>query len=289
MRYLLTLTLLVIALTGCITQNSYNDSNEPVVENEIDTTSAARTRIALALQYLNTHNNAQAKYNLERAAEFSPNLPEVHYSFAYYYQKVGENTRANQAYQKALLIKPDDPNTLNNYGVFLCSIKQYALAQVQFLKAINIPSYIRVAQSYENLALCAIEYNDFIKAEGYLKQAINHSAQQNSATINLAALYYAKNEVYKAHTLLMQYINSGQISSRILMLKFLLNQRMGNTTDAEKTSRSILHTYPKSNEAQLLHTHKISFSEFEILRDKYRQAILNEFKNRSTKQKQTLK
>ena len=95
----------------------------------------------------------------------------MHYSLAYYYQQVGENALADKAYQKALAIKPDDPNTLNNYGVFLCGIDEYDRATDQFLKAIEVPSYIRVAESYENLALCAIEFDDFDNAESYFQQA----------------------------------------------------------------------------------------------------------------------
>ena len=75
MRSLLAKTVSTLALTGCVTENSYNGSNKPVVENKINNTGAARTRIALALQYLKTGNNSQAKYNLERAADFAPELP----------------------------------------------------------------------------------------------------------------------------------------------------------------------------------------------------------------------
>jgi len=138
MRSILALTLSALALSGCVSESSYNGSNKPVVKNKINNAGAARTRIALALQYLKAGNNSQAKYNLERASEFAPNLPEVHYSLAYYYQQVGENARADKAYQKALDIKPDDPNTLNNYGVFLCGIDEYDRATDQFLKAIVV-------------------------------------------------------------------------------------------------------------------------------------------------------
>ena len=96
MRPLLVLTISTLALGGCVTENSYNGSDKPVVENKINSAGAARTRIALALQYLNTGNNSQAKYNLERASEYAPNLPEVHYCLAYYYQQVGENKLAYQ-------------------------------------------------------------------------------------------------------------------------------------------------------------------------------------------------
>ncbi|MFP3426933.1 type IV pilus biogenesis/stability protein PilW [Pseudoalteromonas sp. SIMBA_162] len=278
MRSILAITLSALALSGCVTESSYNGSNKPVVKNKINNAGAARTRIALALQYLKTGNNSQAKYNLERAAEFAPNLPEVHYSMAYYYQQVGENPLADRAYQKALDIKPDDPNTLNNYGVFLCGIDEYDRATDQFLKAIEIPTYIRVAESYENLALCAIEFDDFENAETYFKQALNHSSQRTSTLISLAALFYAKSDLYKANDILKKHDDTGRVSSRALMLSYLVKNRMGRIEEAEKVASTLLQTYSTSNEAYAIREQRTRFNEFEILREKYRKAKLNELK-----------
>ncbi|WP_213610175.1 type IV pilus biogenesis/stability protein PilW [Pseudoalteromonas sp.] len=288
MRSLLALALSTLLLSGCVTENSYNGSNKPVPENKLNNNGAARTRIALALQYLKTGNNSQAKYNLERAAEYAPNLPEVHYSLAYYYQQVGENALADKAYQKALAIKPDDPNTLNNYGTFLCSIDEYDRATEQFLKAIEVPSYIRVAQSYENLALCAIESNDFTSAESYFQQALNHSSQRASTLISLAALYYAKSDLYKASNLLKRYEDSAQVSSRALLLNYLIKQRMGAIEEAEKIAATILQTYPNSVQANAILNNQIKQTEFEVLSEKYRQAQLNELQRNSSKNNQAI-
>lgn len=278
MRSILAITLSALALSGCVTESSYNGSNKPVVKNKINNAGAARTRIALALQYLKTGNNSQAKYNLERAAEFAPNLPEVHYSMAYYYQQVGENPLADRAYQKALDIKPDDPNTLNNYGVFLCGIDEYDRATDQFLKAIEIPTYIRVAESYENLALCAIEFDDFENAETYFKQALNHSSQRTSTLISLAALFYAKSDLYKANDILKKHDDTGRVSSRALMLSYLVKNRMGRIEEAEKVASTLLQTYSTSKEAYAIREQRTRFNEFEMLREKYRKAKLNELK-----------
>lgn len=276
MRSLLALTLSTLALSGCVSESSYNGSDKPVVENKINNAGAARTRIALALQYLETGNNSQAKYNLERAIEFAPNLPEVHYSLAYYYQQVGEKERADKSYQKALAIKPDDPNTLNNYGVFLCSIEEYDRATDQFLKAIDIPSYIRVAESYENLALCAIEFNDFENAESYFKQALNHSSQRTSTLISLAALFYAKSDLHKASEVLKRHDDTGRVSARALLLGYLIKQRMGRIEEAEKIAATIMQTYPTSKQAYAIRDNRTKQTEFEILREKYRKAQLEE-------------
>ena len=278
MRSILAITVGAFALTGCVTENSYEGSDRPVVEKQVNNTGAARTRIALALQYLKTGNNSQAKYNLERAADFAPDLPEVHYSLAYYYQQVDEPELADKAYQRALKIAPNDPNTLNNYGVFLCGIGEYDRAAEELLKAIAVPSYIRVAESYENLALCAIEFDDFENAEKYLKSALNHSSQRPSSMISLAGLYYAKSDLHKAEDIIERYESLGRVTPRALMLSYLIQQRMGHIEKAETTAGIILQTYPGSSEAKAITAGETKRSEFEILREKYRQAQLEELK-----------
>ncbi|CAM3841274.1 type IV pilus biogenesis/stability protein PilW [Pseudoalteromonas maricaloris] len=154
-----------LVLSGCVTESSYRSDGRPVAEQQVNNTNAARTRIALALQYLNSGNTTSAKFNLERALQLAPKLAEAHYTLAYYYEQVGEQQRADNAYQAALDIEPDNPDTLNNYGTFLCRVGQYDKASQYFFKAIEVPSYLRVSASYENLALCALKQNEYSLAE----------------------------------------------------------------------------------------------------------------------------
>ncbi|GAP74464.1 type IV pilus biogenesis protein PilF [Pseudoalteromonas sp. SW0106-04] len=276
MRKLLVTSVSLLALGGCVTESTYVGSDRPVVEKRINNVDAARTRISLALNYLSQGNSTQAKYNLERAAKFAPELPEVHYSMAYYYQRVGEHQRAQDAYERAIELEPNDPNTLNNYGVFLCDIGDYEGAVDKFMSAIEIPSYLRVAESYENLALCALEFDKFDAAESYLEEALNHSSLRASSLINLAAVHYAKSDFYKAQQVLQRYERTGRVSSRSLLLGYLIQDRMGHVEDARKLAETIELTYPSSIEARIVREQRYSASEFEQLREQYRKHQLSE-------------
>ncbi|TLX50187.1 type IV pilus biogenesis/stability protein PilW [Pseudoalteromonas ruthenica] len=276
MRKLLVTSVSLLALGGCVTESTYMGSDRPVVEKRINNVDAARTRISLALNYLSQGNSTQAKYNLERAAKFAPELPEVHYSMAYYYQRVGEHQRAQDAYERAIELEPNDPNTLNNYGVFLCDIGDYEGAVDKFMSAIEIPSYLRVAESYENLALCALEFDKFDAAESYLEEALNHSSLRASSLINLAAVHYAKSDFYKAQQVLQRYERTGRVSSRSLLLGYLIQDRMGHVEDARKLAKTIELTYPSSIEARIVREQRYSASEFEQLREQYRKHQLSE-------------
>lgn len=272
MRSCLILSVALLCLSGCVTETSSVTRNNPSAKNTVSSQDAAKTRIALAMQYLNAGNTTQAKFNLEKAASFAPHLTEVHYALAYYYEKVGEQQWAKKAYLKALALNPDDPNALNNYGTFLCRIEDYDGARAQLLKAINIPSYLRVAQSYENLALCAVKQDKFDLALEYLENAVQHNGRSQSALIGLAALFYAKSDLHQAENILEAYRNRGFMSARALLLEHLLHQRMGHLERAESLSTTLIQNYPNSRQAALLLREKVLESEFEKLTEQYRQA-----------------
>lgn len=278
MRLPLIIGLVCLSVTGCVSESTYSGSDKPVVENKLDKDKAARTRISVALRYLSTGDSTQAKYNLERALKFAPELPEVHYTLAYYYQKVGENQQAKDAYEKAIDLAPRDPNTLNNYGAFLCGIGEYDAAEEYILKAIAIPSYLRVAESYENLALCAIENDRFDDAEDFLTASLKHAPLRSSALIGLAAISYAKSDLHKAQTLMQKHENAGRISSRSLMLTYLIETRMGHIQQASNVEAILRQTYKSSFEYQMVSNGKTEQSEFELLREKYRKSELRKLK-----------
>ena len=266
----------LFGLNGCVTETHSVTKNSPVVNSEMNNLEAAKTRISLALEYLKAGNNTQAKFNLERAAKFAPKLPEVHYTLAYYFEQVKEFQKAKASYQTALKLVPNDPNTLNNYGTFLCRIGEYDEATTQLLKAIDTRGYLRVSQSYENLALCAVKQDKFELALDYLNSAVQHDGQSQSALISLAGLYYARSDLHQALRVLERYTENGFISSRSLFLEYLLHQEMGHLEQSQKIATILVQTYPQSYQAQAIIKEEYNNSEFEVLREQYRKAKVAE-------------
>ena len=86
------------------------------------------------------HNSSfrdEALLNLEKAKNFAPEMVQVYTAFAHYYETVGEPELTVESYEKALSLKSDDADTLNNYGVYLCRQGEIEAAEKQFLKAIE--------------------------------------------------------------------------------------------------------------------------------------------------------
>jgi len=242
---------ILLAATGCVTQSYENDNSTPVIQNEATNNEIAMTRISLGLGYLKMGNTTQAKLNLEKAKRFAPNLVQVHTAFAHYYDTVSEPELAIKSYEKALSLKNDDADTLNNYGVFLCKQEKYPEAEQQFLKAIAVPSYLLVSQSYQNLALCQLKAHHFEKAEQYLVKAIQHSPSSAAALYQMARLQYIKGDYAQAKYYFKRYEKATRrFSAEGLTLGFKIHQKQHDNTTAKNYATMMVKMFPASFQAK---------------------------------------
>lgn len=143
--------LLVFGLSACVSQTDVGNINQQ---------QAAKARVELALGYLAENNQAQAKINLDKALEHAPQYYLVHSAFAYYYQKQGDVSSAEQSYKNAIKADPKQGDIYNNYGAFLCTEKRFTEAYAEFDLALKAENYYRQADTYENKALCALAENN---------------------------------------------------------------------------------------------------------------------------------
>ena len=130
--------------------------------------------MSLGLTYLQNNNYSQAKKNLDKALAFDPRSADVQYAMAYYYQLVGDNQRAEEFYEAAIDLAPNNGDIANSYGAFKCQNGQYEDAKAYFFDAINNRLYANAAQTYENLALCAQSQGNLEEATDYFKEALKH-------------------------------------------------------------------------------------------------------------------
>lgn|GEM_PF-409430 len=247
-------SILVIALSftlsACVTQN-FENGETPVVQNQASRDDMAATRISLGLGYLKMGNMPQAKQNLEKAKKFAPEMVQVYTAFAHYYETVGEHKLTISSYEKALTLKSDDADTLNNYGVYLCRQNQIVAAEQQFLKAIAVPTYLLVAKSYENLASCFLQVDNFEKAESYLSKAILHSPSSASTLLQMVRLQYAMGQYPQAKVFEQRFEKvTRRFTPQSLALAYKLHVKLGQKRTAKNYGTMLVKMYPQSWEAK---------------------------------------
>ncbi len=273
LNWLLVSGLCSTLLLGCVSESTIVDSNRQP-ERKIDNKQVARTRLSLGLNYLQRGETAQARFNLEKAKELAPELPEIANALAYYYQQVGEFDQAEAAYREALRKDSNNPDTYNNFGAFLCQINKFEQAEELLLAAVKRPGYIRVAESYENLALCALSQKDFSKYEQYLQQAIRHNGLKQSIVYAMAVLKYATGDLQQAKVWQQRLQDVGAVSPQVSLLRYIIAYQLKDEAERQKIEKFMLSVYPTAAETAWVLSADFSESEPEKMRRDYKQSLI---------------
>ncbi|KGQ70226.1 hypothetical protein OA57_07520 [Chelonobacter oris] len=152
MKKMAFLSLVFAFLVGCSARQQQDNAQ-----------SAAYARVQVALGYLQQHQYEAAKQSLDKALQHNPDYYLPYLVSAHYYQLIGNSTQAENQYLTALQKDPHQGDTHNNYGAFLCQQGKFAEAFRAFETALASRDYYRLAQTYENTALCAHQAGDNIR------------------------------------------------------------------------------------------------------------------------------
>lgn len=211
---------------------------------DFDAVEASKTRVSLGLTYLQNGNFSQAKFNLDKALEFTPRSGEANYAMAFYYEQVDENARAEEYFKDALDYSNNAPDILNSYGAFLCKQGKYEQAKNNFLKAVDDKSYVSTAETYENLALCSQSQGLLDEATAYFNTALNHQPTRASTLLYLTEIYVNEARWEDAKRALFKYERNASVNANSLWLQYQIAKGEQDVNRANDYASLLLRLYP---------------------------------------------
>lgn len=231
----------IIFTSGCV-----SNSQSGLYGGNFDHEEAAKTRMSLGLTYLQNNNYTQAKKNLDKALEFNPRSAEVQFAMAYYYQLVGDNLRAEEYYETAIDLAPNNGDIANSYGAFKCQNGEYEKAKAYFFDAINNRLYANAAQTYENLALCAQSQGKLDEAIGYFQDALKHQPARGKSLFLLSELYTVSEQWELAESTLRKYERVAKVTPDSLWLAYEIAKGKGDLEAAKGYGEMMMSLFPES-------------------------------------------
>lgn len=242
------LLLFVFFISACGAPNSIKRSSN----NEPDLKQAAKINVKLASGYIQRGDLEVAKEKLLKAIEQDNEYVPAYTTLAILMSMVNEPGKANDYYQEALDIDDKNPETLNNYGVFLCNQNKIDEAIKQFTRVIQNQFYETPEKSHANMGYCLMqaEHPDYVTAEKHLRQALKINPTMPSALLAMGELGIETRRYLMARAYMQRYHAVSRPSASSLWYQIQAEKALGDQKHFVKLSRRLLKQFPSSPEAE---------------------------------------
>jgi type IV pilus assembly protein PilF len=243
------------ALAFCVALSACAPTPEQQAQdsrNQAEALHGARVHTELAAAWYARRRFDIAVDETKLALESMPDYVPAYNMRGLIYMEVGEDQLARAAFERALEIKPGDPETSNNYGWFLCNRKQPAQAIAYFQRALEDRLYQSPDKPLVNAGICTRRLGDNAKAESYFRRALLTQPEQPLAHFNLADLAFLRGDSKLSKNHLDRALASGAVTAEMLWLKVRLERKLGDRSAEASAALQLRRRFPQSRETQLL-------------------------------------
>lgn len=247
---------LCVLAAGCAGQPKVSSElgpATPVNRQQADARTRADLRTQLGAGYYELRNFRVALEELQEALRIDPTFVPAHNVLALVYMELREDGLAQQSFERALQLSPQDSETNNNYGWFLCQRKRYDEAMKHFMIAVKNPLYQTPEKAFINAGVCSRERGDIAGAIQHLQRALALQPGNGTAHYQLAEIAFARGQVREARDHMNEIVKSGApFNAEALWLALRIERMLGNTEAEASYGVQLRRNFPKSRETQAL-------------------------------------
>lgn len=241
---------LATLLAGCAAGTQFQET--PATPKMTDARSRAAIHTELGSSYYNSGQYAVALEELHEALRADPDYAPAYSVLGLVHMELREDAVAVRNFEQALKLSPNDSETNNNYGWFLCQRSRIDESIKYFMAAIKNPLYATPDRSYVNAGLCLLKKNDLAGAEDMFNKAIRVQPRNPQALYNLGNLNYTRGQLMEAKTYLAQLAQVSQDTAESLWLGLRVARQLGDKNAETTYALQLKRKFPNSIQAQML-------------------------------------
>lgn len=212
----------------------------------------ARIRLELAANYYSQGNYNYALDELRQALAVDPNYPSAYGMLGLVYMDLNDRPRAEESFQRALRLAPNDSDINNNYGWYLCQTGRTRESIDYFLRALRNPLYATPSRPLHNAGVCSLRAGDAKAAEDYFQRAFQVDPGNPVAMFNLAELNLKRGDTERARFYAQRLASGFDASAEILWLSLRIERKIGNADAEASLGAQLRRRFPGSREASML-------------------------------------
>lgn len=251
---------LLSVLTAMLLAACASTGTAPGADREIKTDSdqtdndrRASIRLELAQGYFSRGQFNTALDELKLALQIKPDMREAVNLRGLIYAAIGDNQLAEEAFRRALVVYPKDPDTLHNYGWFMCQQQRWATADSLFDQAVAQSTYRAPARTLLAKGVCEARAGRLLVAEKTLSRAFELDPGSPAISVNLSEVLFRNRELERARFYVKRVNGQAeQANAQSLWLQLRIERKLGNTGVVDELSMQLRRKYPQAPETQSL-------------------------------------
>ncbi len=228
------------------------DSGAPAAQGESEVRRRAAIRLELATGYYQQGSYPQALEELRSSLSIDPSNAQAYGLLGLVYMDLGDRQRAQENFERALRLAPEDSELLNNYGWFLCQTDRPSESIAQFQAALRNPLYPTPARPLHNAGICSMRAGDMAGAEAYFQRSFQIDPRNPVSMYHLGEIYLKRGDVERARFMSQRLLQSYPASAETLWLGIRVERRAGDRDSLASLSAQLRRQFPASREANLL-------------------------------------
>lgn len=210
----------------------------------------ALLNLQMGVRYLDMGMLEVAKQKLDTALKLDSRNADIHNALADFYERIHEVESADDHYETAVDLSPDNFSIRNNYGRFLCDRGKFAEGIGLLQQSLDLPLNNRKWFALTNMGICYLKQNNAQLAESYFRQALQVDSTYSAALLEMMKISYQNGNYMSARAFLERYLGPARHTAETLWYAMQTERALGNEVMSLQYLDQLLLSFPASKEAQ---------------------------------------
>ncbi len=221
--------LVALSLVACASGPSEAMRTElPTRSDQTDNQKRAAIRMQLAVGYYQQHQMDVALDEIKQALLVDPDLSDAYGVRALIYMDMGEMRLAEDNFQRAIKLAPNNPDFKNNFAWLLCQSGREGQSIAYFEEALKNRTYRSPEKALNNAGVCSLKLKNIALAERYFSESFKYDPANPSTNANLAKIHYDRHDYERAHFYIDRVVKADVLAADVLWLAIKIERKRGD-------------------------------------------------------------
>jgi len=243
-----------VLVVGCATESTKGPEIESgeIVGEVSGARNRARIHTELASLYYSRRNMGVALDELRIAVKSDPSYAPTYSMFGLVYMELRERRLADENFQRAISLSPNDPDINHNYGWYLCQSEREQESVEYFLRAIRNPLYQKPWRSYSAAGLCLLRIDKVADAEQLFERALKLNPREPRSNLQMGEIRYREGAYDKARDWVRRFGQVSPPTAESLWLSVRIQRKLGQRLNEASLASQLRRRFPGSPQNQKL-------------------------------------